>query len=347
MIAPYLMRDTSTIADSSVDYDAWFGEKRPGSAVCEKAIKGIKAWMKEAYHGHCAIRSTPAGTGMSLLQQSLPKDFRYEVLPEGVSKLIHSYSFPHRWQDFSADQGVDYDIRTAFIACCNAVPVYNRENAIFDEKDEFAGYTPARYCVAVTVPDGWSHIGLVPKRPDQGVKHWLYPNKPGEFFTAWVDNVEVALLKTHGWPFTIKHRMIFADRPQPLRAWIHPIIQILEKIERHPRRGDEDIKLIRTGIRAIALQTIGRFHAQGDQERAVIRNGRMTIEQTPELNAWAARFYHPEWSAAIWSAARVKITKIALQFPASEILSIHGDGIRFKSDPMLADTGRVGAIRKK
>ena len=346
MTSTVLMRDTRPASDSSVDYNAWFGEKRPGSVACEKAIKSIKAWMKAAY-GKAAIKQTPAGTGMVLLQQTLPTNFEYHVLPTGISKLIHSYSFPHRWEDFSSDEGIEYDVRTAFIACCQHVPVYDPNSAIFDEGSEFMKYKPARYQVKVTVPEHWQHIGLVPERPGPG-ERWLYPNKPGYTFLAWLDACEVALLQLYEWKYAIRHRMIFSEKPQPMRAFITPIISILERIETHPRYGDEDIKLVRAGIRAIALQTFGRFHAQGGQERAIISpSGVMSVEQTAELNAWAARFYHPEWSASIWAHARARITKAAMAFPQKQILAIHGDSIRFRGDPEIPDTGKVGALRKK
>lgn len=355
----HLHRETGVMRPETPDVKAWF-DGQWDEAICHKALRGVYLWMQQTYGKEANLTKTPAGTGMGLLALTLPltKDKRridYPVLPDGILASIHSNSYPHRWQTFSRDTGVEYDARSAFVGCCRHVPCWFGGEIQYDNKDAYVPYHPARYLVDVTVPKGWISIGLVPFMYLEGERYRQYPATPGESWQVWLDGYEVQLLQEHSWPHTIKQRLLFADRDapgaDPLRAWNQPIIDMLQKIETHPRWGEPDIAAIRYAIRAICLQTLGTFHRRpGEVVNVDPDTGDVTVEEI-KLNNFTKRYHHPEWSAAIWARCRVKTTKQALiaqmQY-GRKILAIHGDAIVLDAPiPDWQDTGKVGAYRLK
>lgn len=340
------------------DAAVWFKGKSYNEETQRKALAGVEKWLKQAYGEKVALKRTPAGTGMGLLERSLPlasngtTPIAFPALPEGIQRLIHATSFPHRWENFDRKaQGIEYDARSAFVGCCRWVPM---GEVIHDDTRAYVPFAPGRYLVDVTVPRTWDHIGLVPVEHVPGEKYRRYPSTPGESWQVWLDGQEVDLLVRHQWPYQIHKRIVFpqsqkAPGHDPLRKWIEPIVSLLEQIERHPRYAEPDIKAIRHCIRVIALQTIGRFHATGGGEVMDIDpdTGEISVTEVPRLNAYTEKFHHPEWSAFIWAKNRCHVTRQALLVPKDDILCIHGDSLVLRNDPEWQDDGKVRSYRKK
>ena len=122
-----LSRTFSPMTADEPDLGAWFKDKDYDVTVQRQALNGVAMWVQKEYGAKAALKRTPTGTGMGLLELSLPltKDnhpIAYPGLAEGIQRLIHATSFPHRWENFDRKTvGVEYDARSAFVGCCRLV----------------------------------------------------------------------------------------------------------------------------------------------------------------------------------------------------------------------------------
>jgi hypothetical protein len=108
--------------------------------------------------------------------------------------------------------------------------------------------------------------------------------------------------------------------------------------------------LLRAAIRAVVLKGIGSMHRRGRYEQI-----ETSIEQASEIPASAEilwrtdtvirwrkaiplhremlHFQHSEWSAYVWSHARSRLARAALQFPRAAIIALRSDAIALAVDP--------------
>jgi hypothetical protein len=230
------------------------------------------------------LLSTPAGTGRELWRSSIGWDRKshasiaYPVLPEDIGTLIHRTSGQGRFEllppataDGMAPALVYLDGRLKYGG--TALGELGIGPAVHDTASAYAGFTPARYRVAFRVPDGWAHLGIFMVKNASG-DGWHFPRTPGTIGETWADASELrnalapfphtcpkcaihyavndsGRCPHHGWPFTIKERIVFM-KGRPLRAWAEKLIAA--------RDACGDNTLARAAIRTILLHTIGAFH---------------------------------------------------------------------------------------
>lgn len=346
----------------------WFpsyAEKGISEAAAAKAIASLETWAKQRFNAAVTMQETPTGFGMQLLHFTLPRDtqgqpYRYFGVPEHIARLCHAHSWQHRIETFNQGTGFQYDARIAYLSHARRVPVYLADSFVEDEKDQPLLACPGWYFAEVTVPAKWQHIGIVPSlQYTSNSKGRVYPNQPGIKFDAWLNDHEIRLLQNNFWNFRIRKRVLFADNSipgtDPLRHWRDNLATALAGIEALPDYAtNQHWQLMRSGMRSMALNVIGQFHHNGlgkqgqEQITGNSRTGFACKPGGPTLTDFTARWYHPEWSGAIWARARARATNIALSIPYNQLLKIYGDAVICKNPiPLIQDTGKVGAYRLK
>jgi hypothetical protein len=129
------------------------------------AWERLRRDLKAHFDPGAEIVSTPGRTGNDLLERSLPRNgVRYGRIPDEALDMIYSNCgqgrlevFPH---DGMLDELVCLDGRWMYAACCTHLPSGPMED---DMQNELPGYTVGFVQADVRVPDGWAHIGLLPK----------------------------------------------------------------------------------------------------------------------------------------------------------------------------------------
>ena len=355
----FLMHVYDQMPRHDPDLAAWFSAERVhdrGVLDCKAAAALIEQWQKHHFP-KAAMQRTPTLFGRCLLTHgALPEKVHYEQVPEKTAKWIEgTVALPHRFELLKkkyAGPLYEHDARVAFLAHCRHVPVYFKDQMVFDDIPEFVPRRQGWYRATVTVPTPWAHIGLVPaeKITIGQQATYRYPRIPGETFTYWFHESEIELLLEHRWPFKILNRLLFAPEQKgvrgldPLRLWQEKLSTAIMEAE------DREWKLFRDGIRAAALRTIGTFKSNGRGQPETIFNGDEWVDvPAHKPNQWSMRFYHPEWWAAIVARTRVSATRFALSVPFDKIVSIRGDAV-VTTEPIaqgLQDDGKVGSYRLK
>lgn len=401
-------RDPEKEYQGDPDLSSWFAYIEPleddgmdrdeQQEMAIDVLDHLEKWLKK--HGS-AMRATPAGTGSLLLEHLLPgarhneQWVKYSPLPEELQVRIRANLTPACVQ-FMADGPVsdiyNYDARLAYLSCCQRVPcffggdkvsataatggiwdVFGNLNVTHDNSPFFEPWKRGFYRIDVTVPEGWDHVGLVPKKV-KGQLHPDYPRKPGESWEAWVTSCELPLLqkdinKLADWPYVIRERIMFQNDGSracnPLKRWMDMIGDEIERLDKATPTLQR--KMLRSAFRDMALQTIGLFESRGTK---TIRVGPM--EAVPdEVPAWAdmwpdedsqdflyswpvphrgmnARFDHPEWAAMIKGKCRYHTLRRALERPRGDVLGVYTDGLYLRSSvPSWGDTGAIGQYRLK
>jgi hypothetical protein len=260
--------------------------------------------------------------------------------------------------------------------------------ATHDTDSTYAGFTLARYRVVFRVPDGWAHLGIFMVKNANG-DGWHFPRTPGTIGETWADASELRIALApfphtcpecaihyavndgsrcphHGWPFTIKERIVFTKGRRPLHTWAEKLIAA--------RDACGDNILARAAIRAILVHTIGAFHGTHRPltriaARHDVPNHVPTrLVKTPdgdELHLWeepgiSPRFPdydRPEWSGQIWARTRARLllfreydTRLftgAFTLPFEHIVALRLDALYTTVNPGWPDSGRPGALRVK
>ncbi len=351
-----------------------------------------------AMRDYPALRPTPAQTGKELLLVSLPKGKVYPRLPDALIDVINHNFGQARIETFTPKQEIVrdgcyiLDGRWMYAACLSQLPageVY-RDNVnefvgAINAKGTLAPYCPALYKVAVTVPDGWKHIGLLKSSKAENFMDETghYPNTPGATFTNWTTCDELALALHHGWHVEILERIIWPHKEtDQLATWKTKLKTLREQIEHELRvreLTDHDrqvLELVKGAIRSILLFTIGSFHkfytwsqpiytprselpimpALEDilgkrSYRVLSQKGNTLIwEEAIPLSENKQRFIHPEYSAIVWGRARARLAEFALKLPYESIVSLMTDCVWSVSYPNWIaeeDTKKPGAFRLK
>lgn len=361
-----LRKDTRPDVDQVGNYSVkdWF--YFAGKEIADKAIARIESWLVTEFNTH--VHLSPTGTGQAALLRCLPYGIQYPQLPPGIQVLIRRNSFPGRTEYFRTDaaSGVQYDARLAFFGCTADVPCYFGE-ILHDDDRAYLGFRRALYRVDITVPRDWEHIGLVPKRPGPNDPAWDFPRRPGDSWEAWLWGCEVDLLRKHAWPHQIQERILFAEEggasTDPLRTWIRSFRSALLRpnLVNPPRDATgPEFLLVRKGLRACVLNTIGAFHGYKarvpiesdvvvpDYARRVLDNNRKWLYEwyepvTDRRGIWN----QPAWSSHIWAINRCRITRQALKVPLKDIIAIKTDALILTRDPGWTDDGAIGSFRKK
>jgi hypothetical protein len=354
----------------------WFGDETDPER-CRVAWQILDRLVTDAFPGssEAVLLATPSTTGRDLLQRTIGRGITYPTLDLDLADLIRQTAGQGRQQILATgpvEALVCYDTRLAYAAVLAGVPYGNPTR---DRLDQYAGHVAGRYRVRATVPDGWQHVGILgvpgidPRLP------WSWPDRPGTVIDTWCDGAEVDLLRRYGWPHVIRERILWPERGA-LDVWARRLTALVDRVENLDRVGAEAVEvldLVRHGLRAIILHTVGSFWSAGaghgrqqffadspDQipDGAIPYPGDEDddgrIPYTIDVGTGRTEWDHPEWSAHVWARARVRLlvgTRAAprglLHVPRETLVGCHTDALWASQDPLWADDGRIGTMRRK
>lgn len=345
----------------------WWGREPATAEQSAAAWRRLGLIVADTWKGG-QLLSTPGATGLDLLRRSLPAGERYATLDSETQDLIRSFAGQGRiepardgWEALRRRVGPTlprvevWDMRLAYAAVAwglaEGEPVHDFGDGWSDRDEGFCRCT-------VTVPDGWSHLGLVPRRGDHG---WDYPATPGERWDTWLHGSEVWLLRQWGWAHDVHERILFPRSGKPLARFTQRLVRARESQPAHADR------LVRAGLRAILLHSIGRLHGRPpvivrsiplDQADEVPEDAADVHMRDGELR-WTERsgeahdpaVSHPEWSAAIWARTRVRLVDSpgvdgvrtgAMYLHPASVVALRTDAIWTTDRPGWEDDGRPG-----
>ncbi|MBF6589763.1 MAG: hypothetical protein IVW57_04435 [Ktedonobacterales bacterium] len=373
----------------------YWGAKTPDERAQLGALwPRLAAWVAQEFPG-CHLLRTPGATGIVLLSHALPwpktkkgeppqRPYQYPLLEDGLARLFAAHDTPHR-MEVCAEPGrlvrriTAYDARIAWGAYMRSVPIIRGD--LVHDAGPYVPYRNGKYRALVTVPQGWAHIGLAPRKAPHG-SGWEYPRTPGEEWECWLDEVDMRLL-THedarmrnglpAWPVRVLERVLFApsDTPggDPLREWAERLGGAVERFDAAPHTPAN--RALRRALRAMIAHPVGLWHKQSnarsvsaesldemdwdatadlrERQRVDEDDGRVSIRGRVDLSEWQKHWRRPEWSTAIFARERVQVARRALTLPAHAVLGILGDAVYLANDcqPNWPDNGKIGCYRAK
>jgi hypothetical protein len=375
------MGETTTREVEILFGSSWFGDV--------DALTGHAAWtvlgrQVAAKFPGATLLSTPATTGRDLWRRTIPAGKSWPVMSDQLRELIASTSGQGRMELLAPPGGVDsvdaftyLDARFAYAALTWGMPVGEPQHWIAphadsvvwnDGKDDLLKRR-GRWLVRATVPPTWDHVGILPDKNPRG--GWSYPSEPGTQITTWADACEVSLAGEQGWEIQLLEGFTWAEG-KPLDTWTKKLREIHATLNDGPPAVTYVSRIAAKGARAMLLHAVGAFAARAhmisrsvtlDQEEQVPDNARVTIvgdrlvwEEPAEQSAWTLNQAHPEWSAAIWARARVRLLDApgpngtrtgALHVPRDQVIAFRTDAIFLNADPGWEDDGKIGRFRVK
>lgn len=361
--------DPPQLAD--LDLESWFGLLGPpgDDHNLYQAWHAIKATLG-AFFPDARLYRTATLTGASCAESTLPPR-HYLPSPDAARAVIRAAAPQHRQQAVALPQTRAatlhlYDRRLAYLRHLRHLPVnLNGEISHFEGRALYDPDRPGWYRATIAVPPGWAHIGLVHAANDDETT-WRWPNQPGDTFTGWYHWREVQLLDEYAWPYTLHEAWLFDPRStrgsDPLRLFADKFTAILDRVELLPPSQYRD--LLRHAYRACVLRFIGLLHRlpvgrvetfpsyaalppEGPGDRSeLLPDGAWRLLHPADPDSYAARWYRPEWAAAVWAASRVATTKRALSLPRAALAAIDADALYLLGpDPGWPDAGGVGDWR--
>jgi putative DNA primase/helicase len=303
-------------------------------------LRGIGETFGDVVGGDFGVplKSTPAATGVTLMQRTLPRGKQYPILPAELQHLIRSHAGQARSEDFAAvthpSRGAHvpdripglyvWDMRFAYAAILDQElpcgPV------IRDTTPEFArvgkGWELCLYRLRVTVPKGWDRVGRF-RRRDGETDVWVYPNRPGETFETWAWERTVHAADRDGWRIgehvEILERVRFTGpKTKPLATFGRHLRALRD--EWIPAQSDvpEQVReLGRIMARQIAIAAIGKLAGTPYSKLRscpieALDARPADARRSDDGKRWEWRekvtsnddLTHPEWAAYIWSTCR-------------------------------------------
>jgi hypothetical protein len=290
-------------------------------------------------------------TGLELLRVCLPQAQTFHRQSDEVIDLLKKNDHQNRIEIFPNDQKKITEVylfdRTFSYAYCASsdMPI---GQPVFDDLAEYDQWSVGWFCVDFTIPDDWSHIGIIPVHNEE--KRWFWPSEAGATFqNVWVSAPELQAAYVNGWQFKIKHRLLWPSKnKRPLDNWRNHIIRMRDEETRNlenPIRSH-----VRAALRDMCLKAIGKMASVKDEDiylmsedqfadefedfdretRASVErldNGQVSIRKKKIKSSFREMFTHPEWSSYIWSRNRAVITKLMLQIPRNQLIACRVDGI--------------------
>lgn len=364
-------------------------------AAGASALELLTATLQTHYRSQITPLTTLASWGRDLWLRTIPFDAEVPVLEDGLQRLLRATTTQGRWDRMPAPAGSGgrcadltmYDLRFGYAALCRHVggPLENYGPADGDETD-FRGsgerrWRRGRYLVDVTVPDGWAHVGILPRRlesdhwpsecadcpavGDSGGS-WCWPNRPGVRWQGWADAAELVQAAEAGWTFTVLEEIRFADG-DPLGTWIRRLRAVRDDLAAVHKAGNADaetVKLAAGAARGIVLHTLGAFLGAPRATTGVVESswdapegaqveplpdGRLVWTLYSDEQAWPETV-HPEWSATVYARCRASLLGRrgtgALSVPFAQVVAFRQDAVWLASDPQWADDGKVGTFRR-
>jgi hypothetical protein len=307
----------------------------------------VLLWQALRRHWDDAVlMGSPSQTGRDLWTRTIPTRGQhadgFPVLSEELRGLLHATAGQGRNELLTPPrvpeqlpQLVEYDRTFAYAKHTWKSPVGTPRRitahtfAAWSEKEQMrALYGCGHWQVRVTVPDTWNHVGLLPA-PAPGDRAWHYPATPGTTFTTWAGGPELHTALTNPiqpWKIEILDGILWEDG-KPLDDWAKKLKETWTNLSAQAHfQGDAQqaraAHLASRAVRSILLYGIGSFAQRprmvtGTTPRSLERDVPPDAEIVgfdDELITWQkptgfARDpnAHPEWAAAIWSAARAAL----------------------------------------
>jgi hypothetical protein len=341
----------------------WFGDTPAGALELRAAWLALGELLGRRFTG-ATLLDTPATTARHVFQLCGQP---HEVLPDDIQHLVRSTAGQARIELLPTEgptiPGLAvYDGRFAYAACAAELPTGMPEHWRGDHPH--GDYARSRVLVDFRVPASWDHVGLLPEMEGTG---WSWPSAPGHLGRSWVDGVELALARRHGWHVDVLESLVWPSKGDPLGPWVRRLVRLREDAE---QLVDEPVRqLVRAALRNMLVAGVGAFHGRPHMVTKSVPLGQ-PVElpegaTIPEIQHDALVWHeptparwpelsHPEWSAAVWARARVRLldapaagrTRVgALHVPRSELLGFRTDAIYMTADPGWPDDGAVGRFR--
>ncbi|MFD9722103.1 hypothetical protein [Streptomyces sp. NPDC059076] len=323
----------------------WFDTDGAEPAVIRDAF--VLLWKALRRHWPDAVlMGSPSQTGRDLWTRTIPTKGQYAdgypVLSEELRGLFHATAGQGRTELITPPRVptqlpalVEYDRTFAYAKHTwkSGVGTPRRVTAAtfasWSQKEQTkALFACGHWHVRVTVPDTWTHIGILPA-PAPGDRAWHYPATPGTTFTTWAGGPEIhtALSNPHTpWKIEILDGILFDDG-KPLDDWSKKLKDAWSSLTAQADlNGDPDQRtaahLAARAVRALLLYGIGAF---AQRPRTVTGTTPRTMERDVPPDAEIIGFddqtitwqrptgftrdpnAHPEWAAHIWSSARAAL----------------------------------------
>lgn len=350
--------------------DSWF----PGAVdaqTCEQAWQLLAELVAQTWDEGTML-ATPATTGRHLLLRSIPHGQEWPTLNDEAQQLIRSSSGQGRIELFPHDELPElhqWDGRFAYAALCWGMPAGECRRGVPDKYDPTAR---GRYLVRVTVPDGWTGPGLLPRHERDG--SWSWPAQPRRRWQAWVDGAELSIAARCGWRFTITDALVWERYTTrgPLDTWARQLQRVREVIDSRSAVGavaPEVAELARAGARQVLITSVGAMHGRDHNvtrmttDPAEVPHGAEGLTIEGDTFVWRERrpvawpeLSHPEWSAAVWGRARARLLSAPtgtrgvkaglLHLPEGVApVAVRTDALYLTGAPGWPDDGAVGRFR--
>jgi hypothetical protein len=353
---PVMRRPTGD--DGSVGvrwWGSWIGERRVTSpAEAEHTWTAIARACRLMHRARPA--PTPARLGRELWHRGIPEGVVYAVPSPELARWIRDASHQGRIEVLPGSGSVpiyEYDARTAYLAVLNGLPVGAPRLVVGERKSlDVDPYAPSRYLIDWRAPSGWDRCGVF--REGGG-----YPL--ASTVAQWADGAEVHLARRNGWHIQVHAVVVWPARADPLRGWHKRLDDVRTVVP-----AGVDPLTWRNVWRSVELQTIGAFTGGGIRPRCMARTTRPPVGATAMgegVFRWRREAVtdpgaHPEWSAAIWARARVRLLDCpsgggegapragAWNVPAADVIGFRTDAIYTTCEQRgWVDDGAPGRFR--
>lgn len=328
-------------------------------AECGSALRAVAELAGDRFGPGAKLLGSPAFTAHEWFARCIETGAEYPTLPADLQRLIRSTSGQGRAEIVDGPdelaQLVEYDGRLMYGALCRELPYGPVEH---DAGDEWLGYTPARYRVRFTPPAGWDHVGVLAVKADDVGGGWRWPTEGTH--ETWCDGAELHVALGVGWSVSILERLWWPQRGEgPVRRWADRLLRM------HDALPDP---LARAVVRRLLLAGIGSWHGSpraversAPADRTDLVTGELAGPVTVDGDRirWTTlepfgrpAMAHPEWSAAVWGRCRARLLQApndtgALRLRPGSVVALRTDALWLDHDPEWADTGRVGAFRRR
>ena len=361
---------------------SWWGETEADVDTCADAWRGLAAALeRDRIFAGAGLADTPATTGRALWLRTIPEGRSFPVMSTELRELIAATSGQGRVELLEPVDGRDVgqftymDGRFMYASLCWGLPIGEPVFWTGDQLDKLDAREwtrlvrgRGRWRITMTVPASWSHVGLFMAPAAGG--GWRYPSRPGETFTTWVDGHELWNATTHGWDPVVHEGFSWAEG-KPLDLWVRKMLDIWKSAEAH--KDNSAAQLAARAVRSIVLYAIGAFATRAhDVTKTAPVDGpapdvpagvevrrvgeQLTWQEPGKLSGWTEETSHPEWSAAVWARARVRLLDGAgvrnvrvgaLHLPREQVVAFATDAIYLATDPGWEDDHAPGRFRVK
>lgn len=353
-------------------------------------VREAFALLWKALHRHwpdVVLMGSPSQTGRDLWSRTIPTRegskwaSGYPVMSEEIRGLLHATAGQGRTELITPPRVpaelpglVELDRTFAYAkhTWASGVGAPRRITAAafaaMSEKEQVnALFAPSHWQIRVTVPDGWSHVGILPA-PAAGDRAWYYPAEGGQQFVTWAGGAEVNLALRNPvapWRIEILDGLLW-ESGTPLRDWSTKLKDAWSSLralaEMHAdERHRQAAHLASRAVRSIMLYGIGGFAQRPRITTASVPVGReheipsgaQIIGSDGQTITWQRSngfsrdpYAHPEWAAGVWSGARAALLSTRMREDNVSVGALHlpaGSVVAFRTDAIYTTATEAAA----